>query len=198
MHSVYIGQKTLSACTYASSVGVKMAVDRNVTGVERFFGDDEIIVSKTDLKGRMTYVNDVFLTIADYTERECLGEPHSKIRHPDMPRCIFKLLWDTVQGGNEIFAYVINRAKNGDHYWVLAHVTPSRDAAGSVVGYHSNRRVPDKTILNDTIKPLYQSLLAEESRHVNGKDAMAASFDMVAGLLSEKGMEYDEFIAGLI
>lgn len=83
-------------------------------------GDDEIIVSKTDLKGRITYANRVFLTIAGYTEQEVLGEPHSIIRHPDLPRCIFKLLWDTIQGGTEIFAYVINRCKNGDHYLVYA------------------------------------------------------------------------------
>ena len=99
----------------------------HLTGVERFFDKDEIIVSKTDLKGRMTYCNDVFLRIAGYTEQELLGQPHSIIRHPDMPRCVFKLLWDTIGAGKEIFAYVINRAKNGDHYWVLAHVTPSRD-----------------------------------------------------------------------
>lgn len=57
---------------------------------------------------------------SDYTEEECLGQPHSIIRHPDMPRCIFKLLWDTLQAGREIFAYVQNLSKNGDHYWVLA------------------------------------------------------------------------------
>ncbi|MDH5748008.1 MAG: PAS domain-containing protein [Rhodospirillales bacterium] len=170
----------------------------SVTGVERFFGDDEIIVSKTDLKGHMTYVNDVFLTLADYTEKECLGAPHSKIRNPNMPRCIFKLLWDTIQDGREIFAYVVNRSANGDHYWVLAHVTPSRDNNGNVIGYHSNRRVPDRKILEGTIMPLYNSLLAEEKKHANSKAGMEASMKMITDLLAEKGMEYDEFIAGLM
>ena len=67
-----------------------------VTGKEAFFGDDEIIVSKTDLKGHITYANDVFLKIAGYTEAEVLGRPHNLIRHPDMPRCVYKLLWDTI------------------------------------------------------------------------------------------------------
>lgn len=104
--------------------------------------DDELIVSKTDLKGRITYANDVFLRVANLAPREALGAPHSLIRHPDMPRCVFKLLWDTIESGEEIFAYVINLAGNGDHYWVFAHVTPSFDASGRMVGYHSNRRRP--------------------------------------------------------
>jgi PAS domain S-box-containing protein len=175
-----------------------MARETGLTGVERFFEDDEIIVSKTDLKGRMTYVNDVFLKLADYTEKECLGEPHAKIRNPEMPRCIFGLLWDTIQDGREIFAYVVNRSANGDHYWVLAHVTPSKDQNGNIIGYHSNRRVPNRQILDNTIIPLYKQLLAEEQKHASAKDGMAASLAMVTSLLEEKGMAYDEFIAGLI
>ena len=143
----------------------KAAVPKDsVTGVERFFDDDEIIVSKTNLKGHITYANRVFLRLADYAEQDVLGQPHSIIRHPDMPRCVFKLLWDTLQKGEEIFAYVVNRSKNGDHYWVLAHVTPSFDEAGKIIGYHSNRRVPDRTVLESTIIPLYKSLLDEEKR----------------------------------
>jgi hypothetical protein len=119
------------------------------------------------------------------------------IRHPEMPRCIFGLLWETIQGGHEIFAYVINRCKNGDHYWVNAHVTPSRDASGEVIGYHSNRRVPDRKILEGTIIPLYKDLLAEEQRHSNRKDGLKASADIVANLLAEKNIQYDEFVATL-
>ena len=174
-----------------------MARDLTVTGVERFFDEDEIIVSKTDLKGHITYCNDVFLDIAGYTEQDCLGQPHSMIRHPDMPRCIFKLLWDTIQDGQEIFAYVVNRAKNGDHYWVQAHVTPSRDGSGNIVGYHSNRRVPDRKIIENTIIPLYKDLIAEEQRHANRKDGLAASSGLVGDLLTKNNKPYDEFIATL-
>lgn len=171
--------------------------EASVTGVERFFDDDEIIVSKTDLKGHITYGNRVFFRLADYTEKECLGQPHSMIRHPEMPRCIFKLLWDTVQDKKEIFAYVVNRSANGDHYWVLAHVTPSLDSSGNIIGYHSNRRVPDRRIVTEKIIPLYNSLLAEERKHQNSKTGMQASFDMVVNLLTENKVSYDEFVFSL-
>lgn len=169
----------------------------HLTGVERKFPDNDIIVSKTDLKGRVTYANRVFLDIAGYTEKEILGQPHSIIRHPAMPRCVFKLLWDVIGSGHEIFAYVINRAKCGDHYWVYAHVTPSFDGAGNIVGYHSNRRVPNRNIVENAIIPLYKTLREEEARHANRKEGMAAAGRMVQSVLADKGVEYDEFIASL-
>ena len=174
-----------------------MARDIQTTGVERFFETDEIIVSKTDLKGHLLYANDVFLRLAGMTEAEAVGQPHSVIRHPDMPRCVFKLLWDTLAAGKEIFAYVVNRAKNGDHYWVLAHVTPSRDDSGAIIGYHSNRRVPDRNTLDTVIIPLYKQLLDIEERHANRKDGMNEAFDTLVNLLKEKGVGYDEFIFSL-
>lgn len=167
------------------------------TGIERFFGDDDIIVSKTNLKGHLTYCNKTFLDIANYTERDCLGQPHNMIRHPDMPRCIFQLLWETIQSGQEIFAYVINRAANGDHYWVYAHVTPSFGEAGTIIGYHSNRRVPDRRILENRIIPLYRQLLETESENPSRKLGLAASQGMIADMLAQKNVRYDEFIATL-
>lgn len=174
-----------------------MRNDVFLTGVERFFDENEIIVSKTDLKGRITYCNDIFLRVAGYTEKECLGQPHSLIRHPDMPRCIFDLLWETIQSGREIFAYVQNRCKNGDHYWVHAHVTPSRDKGGTVVGYHSNRRVPDRKVLETAIMPLYDNLLTEERGHQDRKSGLRASKAMIRSLLEDHAVDYDEFIATL-
>lgn len=174
-----------------------MSRDVKMTGVERFFDEDEIIVSKTDLKGHITYANDVFLRLAGMTEAEALGQPHSCIRNPDMPRCVFKLLWDTLAEGKEIFAYVVNRSKNGDHYWVLAHVTPSRNDQGEIVGYHSNRRVPGRKVLESVIIPLYKKLKDIEDRHENRKDGMNVAFDTLVKLLQEKGVAYDEFIFSL-
>ncbi len=174
-----------------------MTRNTSLTGREVYFNDDDIIVSKTDLKGRLTYCNDVFLSIAGYTEEECLGQQHSMIRHPDMPRCIFKLLWDTIQNGTEIFAYVINRCKNGDHYWVYAHVTPSFDTTGKIIGFHSNRRIPNKQVLKDTIIPLYEKLKSEEDRAGNRKEGLLRSSQMIESMLEEQGMEYDEWILTL-
>jgi len=165
--------------------------------VERFFDDDEIIVSKTDPSGRLTYANDVFLRLAGMTEAETIGQPHSVIRHPEMPRAVFKLLWDTISAGKELFAYVVNRSKNGDHYWVLAHVTPSFDANGKIVGYHSNRRTADRKVLETVIQPLYKQLLDIENSHANRKDGMNEAFDTLLKILEEKGVAYDEFIFSL-
>jgi PAS domain S-box-containing protein len=167
------------------------------TGKERSFGQDEIIVSKTDTKGRLRYVNDVFCRIALFKQSELIGQPHSLIRHPDMPRCVFKLLWDTIEAGNEIFAYVKNMAKNGDHYWVLAHVTPSFDASGAITGYHSNRRSPDRSAIT-RIEPLYRQLLGEEARHGNQRDGMTAAHILLLRLLQEQNVEYDRFIFSLV
>lgn len=171
-----------------------MKKDDFTSGNERFFGNDEIIVSKTDLKGKITYANRVFLNLAGYDEEEVLGAPHSIIRHPDMPRCVFKLLWDTIASGKEIFAYVVNRAKNGDHYWVYAHVTPSFDTSGKIIGYHSNRRVPQREILDQAIIPLYKQLKAAEDEHRNHKQGLEASTAMVSSMLAEKNLDYGEFI----
>ena len=164
-----------------------------LTGEERTFDSDEFIVSKTDINGKLTYVNDLFLRIADYTEEEVLGAPHSLVRHPDMPRCVFKLLWDTIQDKKEIFAYVVNAAKNGDYYWVLAHVTPSFNEAGDVIGFHSNRRKPAAEKV-EKIKVLYDSLLKEEARHEDKQAGLENSSNLLASVLADKGINYDEFV----
>jgi len=176
-------------------MSIKITRD-HLTGKERTFDPDEFIVSKTDLKGGITYANRVFLKIAGYNEDEVLGQPHSIVRHPDMPRCVFQLLWDRIAAGKEIFAYVINTAKNGDHYWVFAHVTPSFDAAGKVTGYHSNRRRPEPHQIN-AVKPLYEALCKEEDSHADRKAGLDASTAVLTQILDEKGIGYDEFVLAI-
>lgn len=174
-----------------------MPRETSLTGHERFFDDDDLIVSKTDLKGHITYCNPLFLKLADYAEKELLHQPHSIIRHPDMPRSIFKRLWETVESGKEIFAYVVNRSRNGDHYWVNAHVTPSFDSNGQIIGYHSNRRTPVRSILEEKVMPLYASILKEEQKHDDRKAGMQAGYAMLESILKDHGVGYDEFVATL-
>lgn len=166
------------------------------TDREVFFNADDVIVSKTDLKGVITYANDVFLGIAGYTESEVLGQPHNLIRHPDMPRAVFALLWQEVQAGREIFAYVKNMTKNGDYYWVLAHVTPSRDLSGQVVGYHSNRRTPERRAVA-VVGPLYDTIRKIEQAEASPKDGLAAGLRAIEQHLSSLGVSYGEFIFSL-
>lgn len=167
--------------------------DVTPTGQERFFGDDEIIVSKTDSKGRITYANKVFLRIAGYDEAGVIGAPHNIIRHPDMPRAVFRLLWETVSSGQEIFAYVKNMARNGDHYWVIAHVTPTIDAERRVLGYHSNRRPPNRAALA-VIEPLYDRLRTIEQRGATPGAALEMSSAALQAAVEDSGVSYDEFV----
>ena len=170
-----------------------MRRETSLTGNERFFEPDEIIVSKTDLKGKITYANEVFQRIALYSEEELIGAPHSIVRHPDMPRCVFRFLWERVQDKHEVFAYVVNRCKNGDHYWVFAHVTPTLNASGHITGYHSNRRVPSREALG-VITPIYKELLAIEQRHRTPREQWGASLPVLVEKLDSMNITYDELM----
>jgi len=174
-----------------------MAPKITPTRNEVTFDPDEIIVSKTDLKGRITYANRTFSKIAGWSRAELMGEPHSIIRHPDMPRAVFKLLWDRLGEEKEVFAYVKNMARSGDFYWVFAHVTPSYDDAGRVVGYHSNRRVPDRRVVREVIEPLYADLSALEASHANAKDGLRASYVRLMDIVKSKASSYDELVFSL-
>lgn len=167
------------------------------TKTEVFFHEPEIIVSKTDVKGRLTYVNQTFCKISSYSEAELIGQPHSCIRHPEMPRAVFKLLWDSLLAGREIFAYVKNITKHGDYYWVFAHVTPSHDEKHNVVGFHSNRRVPDRAVLENTIIPLYSDILREEKKHANGKQELASGYSFLTNFLQSRNTTYDALMFSL-
>lgn len=164
-----------------------------VEGIERVMEKDDLIVSKTDKKGWITYCNDLCADFAGYEMDELVGSPHSIIRSEGMPRCVFKLLWDRIAEGHEVFAFVVNKSKNNNHYWVFAHITPSHDEDGNITGYHSNRRKPDAKPL-EIVKGLYKALLVEEAKYQNRKEGLAASTAMLASILQEKGVDYDEFI----
>ncbi len=166
------------------------------TGRAVTFGENEVIVSKTDRNGRLTYANEVFLRIAGYDEVEVMGKPHSLIRHPDMPRGVFQLLWETIEQGKEVFAFVKNMTASGDHYWVFAHVTPTFDADGRITGYHSNRRCPDAQALT-VVEALYARMREAEARQEDAKSACAASRALLEGVMAQRSMSYPELMFAL-
>lgn len=167
-----------------------------LTGVERTFPPSDIIVSKTCPKGVITYANKVFLDVARLTESQVVGAAHSVVRHPDMPRAVFALMWSRLQAGQEIFAYVLNMTSCGDHYWVHAHVTPSFGADGQIIGYHSNRRVPDRSAV-DTVAPIYRELKAIEDRAANRADGLKSSVERLNSILRDAGVSYDQYVFSL-
>ncbi|MFL6065946.1 MAG: PAS domain-containing protein [Friedmanniella sp.] len=167
------------------------------TGEERTFSPEELIVSKTDPRGVINYVNDVFLRVSGYSRSELIGKPHSIVRHPEMPRAVFQLVWETLAGKREIFAYVDNLAADGASYWALAHITPSYGYDGAVDGYHANLRAPDRGVVA-VIRPLYRRLQEEERRHADPAAAVAASTALLHQLIAERASSYEAFIWSLI
>ena len=157
--------------------------------------DSDFIVSKTDLKGRITYANRIFTEFAGLPEHAFMGKQHNIVRHPDMPRCVFKLLWDHIQSGQEIFAFVKNMHAAGHFYWVFANVTPSFDANGQPLGYYSVRRKPNPKALPH-VAALYRQLLQIEQA-AGPRDAIQASLAHVNQLLTQKGVSYERFILDL-
>lgn len=174
---------------------VSMKANITPTGREVALDANKVIISKTDLTGRITYVNREFMRIANYAEVEVLRRQHNLIRHPDMPRGAFKLAWDTLKSEKEFFGYVKNLTSNGDHYWVFANITPDRDASGEVVGYFSVRRKPGAAALA-VIEPIYQEM-REVERRAGPAAAPAASVSYLVDKLKALGTNYDRFILGL-
>ena len=114
-----------------------------------------------------------------------------------MPKAVFKLLWETISSGQEIFAYVLNRSSRGNEYWVLAHVTPSRNNDGQIVGYHSNRRIPNRKVLEGTIQPLYKKLLEIEKNAGSKRDGLEQSYSALMDIVNSSGKSYNHFIMTL-
>jgi PAS domain S-box-containing protein len=165
------------------------------TDTEKVMREHDFIVSKTDLKGRITYGNRIFIEFSGYSEEELLGAPHNIIRHPDMPRAVFQLLWDTITAGKECFAYVKNMSKDGSYYWVFTNITPSYDASGNMIGYYSVRRKPKASGVK-VMTDVYKAMLAAE-QHAGPKEAIEASTNLLSSILAEKGMSYEELVLAI-
>ena len=165
------------------------------TSVERAMREDDFIVSMTNTKGIITYCNRIFVEFSGYAESELLGSQHNIIRHPDMPRAVFKLLWDKIQSREECFAYVKNLAKDGSFYWVFTNVTPNFDPAGNITGYFSVRRKPKQSGVQ-TASTVYAAML-EAERKAGAANAIAASTSILVDILNEKGLSYDELVLAI-
>lgn len=157
--------------------------------------DDDFIVSKTDLAGRITYGNRIFIEFSGYGEEELLGTQHNIIRHPDMPRSAFKLVWSTIESGKEVFAYVKNMSKDGGFYWVFTHITPDFGPQGDIVGYYSVRRCPKRSAI-EKIEPVYRQMLAAEQA-AGAKQAIEAGTKVLLDLLQSTGMSYEQLVFAL-
>ena len=162
----------------------------------RDLGESDFIVSKTDIKGRITYANRIFMDIAGFPESELLGVQHNIIRHPDMPRGVFKFMWDTIKAGDEFFGFAKNLCADGGYYWVFANITPDYDKNGKLQGYYSVRRKPPQSAL-DVLIPVYKEMLAIEKRS-SVKDAPANSIAYLVDVVAQSGAKsYDSLVLSL-
>ena len=157
------------------------------TDVEQEVKSVDIIVSKGNEAGDVTYANPIFFKLAGYTQGELLDKPHSMIRHPDMPKIVFKYLWDTIGQGNDVHTFVKNLSKDGSFYWVYAHVRMAKNPDGSFRNYVSTRKVMSPAA-RAIIEPLYQQLRsAEESDGMDGSQKVLDEF------LASQGGSMDTF-----
>jgi PAS domain S-box-containing protein len=151
------------------------------------------IVSKTDPKGIITYANDYFIEISGYSKAELIGQPHNIIRHPDMPKIVFKMMWDRINKGENIMAVVKNLTKDGSYYWVVTDFEPKVDPITNEILSHTafRKAAPQKAI--DTMVPIYAKLLEIEK-----EGGMEASEKYLRGFLEENDTTYDAFINDLV
>ena len=160
---------------------------------EKIIIDEEIqldpkryIISETDAKGKITFCNDYFIEVCGYTKDELIGKPHNIIRHPDMPKVVFKLLWETIKQGKNINAVVKNRAKNGKYYWIFTEFEIRKDAdTGEIIGYQASRKSISKHVI-EIIAELYTKLL-----EIENNNSIEASEKYLINFLKEKGDEIE-------
>ncbi len=166
------------------------------TTEERSFGIEELFFSTTDHKGIILTGNKVFARVSGWAPEELIGEPHNILRHPDMPRVVFKLLWDEIEAGRPIVAYVKNLARTGGSYWVIASVVPTEG------GYLSVRFKPSSAIF-PVVQGLYAQLRAAEAEIEDAggtrAEAMSASGAALGAALQTLGYgSYQDFMQAFV
>jgi len=156
------------------------------------FSKKKFIVSKTDIKGNIIFANKNFCDVSEYSEEELIGAPHNILRHPDMPRAIFFLVWSSLLRGEPVSGVVKNLAKSGKYYWVIADFDIKKDANGNIKSLTAFRRSAPQHVI-DTIEELYETMLNIEKRQ-----GMKGSLSYLESYLEEHHMNYDEFLDDLI
>lgn len=128
---------------------------------EEVFFDGRSLISETDTKGIITFVNRKFSEMSGYSKDEAIGQPHSLLRHPDMPKMAFEQMWKVIQEGKIWEGYVKNLRKDGKFYWVIVNIVPKKDEAGEIIGYIASRKVPERLRIQSVEKD-YVNMLREE------------------------------------
>ena len=151
------------------------------------------IISTTDKFGNITDVNQTFVDVCGYTANELIGKPHNIIRHPDMPKIIFKITWDNILAGRNFHAIIKNLSKSGKYYWVITDFEVGRNIMNEVVSITARRRAIPDYVVTDHIEPLYQTLLKLEKI-----GDMPLSNRYFKGFLEKQGKSYIEYVMSIL
>ncbi|MFK8269322.1 PAS domain-containing protein [Capnocytophaga cynodegmi] len=161
--------------------------------MEVIWDKSKIIVSETDIYGRIVEVNDAFCDVSGYSIVEMIGQPHSIVRHPDMPKLIFKMLWDNLKNENNFVGIIKNLSKSGEYYWVIADFIAQKDILGNVTNYIARQKSVSKDIIDNHIAPLYETLLKLEK--IGGMDL---SGRFLKNYMDKEGKDYIGFIVDIV
>ncbi|KVV16096.1 PAS domain-containing protein [Flavobacterium sp. TMP13] len=153
----------------------------------------QTIMSKTNSFGIIEYANEVFVDVCGYEDYELMGQPHNIIRHPDMPKVIFKVLWENLKQGNNFHAIVKNLAKSGRYYWVVTDFEVTKDENGEIANIFGRRKSVAQEVISMSIEPLYKKLL-----QIEAASGVKYSEKYLIGFLEEKNRTYVEYIKDLI
>ena len=156
----------------------KLDAPKNINNNEKVLADNDFIVSKTDPKGYIKYCNRIFVEMAGWSRFELIGANHNIIRHPDMPKIAFKILWDLIQSKKEFFGFVKNLRKDGGFYWVFAYITPDVDLNENIIGYTSFRKKPSRKGI-EFLTPIYKQLVEAER-----SGGISASYELLKKTLN--------------
>ena len=150
------------------------------------------LVSKTDNFGIIKYCNEAFVNVSGYEEYELIGQPHSIIRHPDMPKVIFKLLWDNLSKGKDFHAVVKNKTKNGRYYWVITQFEIFTNEEGEITDYLSRRKA-----VSDYVIEKFESFF-QKIKKIEDNVGMKAAEDYLLGFLEYNNQTYEEFLTSIL
>ncbi|MEO8408044.1 MAG: PAS domain-containing protein [Oxalobacteraceae bacterium] len=153
-----------------------MRNNQPVTGNAYLLREDQSLISRTDTRGNITYVNEDFIDISGFTESELIGAPDNIVSHPDMPVEAFADMWSMLKSGNAWTEMVKNRCKSGDHYWVLANATPIREN-GATVGYTSVHTAPSQ-----------EQIAQASTAYARFNEGRAGSLQIRAGQVVRRGV----------
>ncbi len=164
----------------------------NLPDREIIIGSRDILVTKTDHAGVIDYGNESFIEKSGYSKEEIIGQNHNLIRHPDMPKVIFYLMWKSIKKRKNFTAILKNLAKNGSYYWVVTDFKTKEDYSGAIESHIAYRRAVAKSAL-EIIEPLYNTLLRIENDH-----GLTASLQYLNRYILERNGDYDTFIDNIL